>query len=186
MATRKNVSTRAYLAADGSKSVGPNAGGKVQYILLADDGKTPHSTFEFDLNSPGGHMFAQFGFVTKIGNVANSVLNGAEPGTIEDAAGEIQDFLNGIADGNWREPGESRARGPKYDKAVLAYVLFEGRSADKRTGDWADADTIQARLDNDKSFYAKVRNNQAAMAAYHAEMAKRGTAAQSKTVDDLD
>jgi len=182
--SRKKVSQRAYLTGDNSKSVGPAADGAVEYQLLNTGGEV-HKTFRFDPTSPGGHMFAQFGFVTKVGNVANSVLNGDEPGSIDDAATDIEEFLQSIANGTWREPGESRARGPKYDKAVLAYVLFAGRSAEKRTGEWADEATVLARLE-DKSFYAKVRNNAAAMAAYHAEMAKRGESAGTKTVDDLD
>lgn len=182
--SRKNVSKRQYLDSADAKSVGPAATGRVVYQLLNGDGTT-HKEFAFGPDSPGAHMFAQFGFVTKVGNVANSVLNGDDPGTIADAAGDIDEFLASIAAGVWREPGEGRARGPKYDKAVLAAVLYEGRSAEKRTGDWESADRIMARLE-DKSFYAKVRNNAAAMAAYHAEMARRGESAQSKTVDDLD
>lgn len=181
---RKNVSKRAYLTPDNAKSVGPDIAGAVEYQLLNAGGEV-HKTFRFDPTSPGGHMFAQFGFVTKVGNVANSVLNGDEPGSVDDAAADIEEFLTAIAAGTWREPGESRARGPKYDKAVLAAVLFNGRSADKRTGEWESEAKVLARLD-DKSFYAKVRNNSAAMASYHAEMAKRGESAQSKTVDDLD
>lgn len=181
---RKNVSKRAYLNADNSKSVGPAADGAVEYQLLNAGGEV-HKTFRFDPTSPGAHMFAQFGFVTKVGNVANSVLNGDEPGTHEDAAADIEEFLQAIANGQWREPGEGRARGPKYDKDVLAEVLFAGRSVAKRTGEWADVATIRQRLE-DKSFYAKVRNNAAAMNSYHAEMAKRGEAAGSKSVDDLD
>jgi hypothetical protein len=181
---RKKVSQRAYLTADNTKSVGPDASGAVEYQLLNAGGEV-HKTFRFDPTSPGAHMFAQFGFVTKVGNVANSVLNGDEPGSVDDAATDIEEFLNSIATGAWREPGEARARGPKYDKAVLATVLYEGRSPEKRTGEWADVATILARLE-DKSFYAKVRNNAAAMAAYHAEMAKRGEAAGTKSVDDLD
>lgn len=180
---RKNVSKRAYLLNDGGKSVGPAADGAVEYQLLNADG-TVHSTFRFDPQSPGGHMFAQFGFVTKVGNVVNSVLNGDEPGSTEDAAADVSEFLQSIAGGQWREPGEGRARGPKFDKDVLASVLYAGRAAEKRTGDWADVATIRTRLD-DKSFYAKVRNNAGAMDAYYKEMAARG-AATGKGVDDLD
>lgn len=182
---RKNVSKRQYLGADGSKSVGPSADGKVDYILLGDDG-SPKATFSLDKNSPGLLQFAQFGFVTKVGNVANSVLNGDEPGTVDEAKADIEEFLAGLAQDppQWREPGEGRARGPKYDKDVLASVLFAGRSADKRTGDWADVATIRQRLE-DKSFYAKVRNNAGAMAGYYAEMAKRGEEQKSESVDDL-
>jgi hypothetical protein len=178
---RKNVSKREYLNADGAKSVGPDSTGKVNYVLLNADA-TPHTVFSFDPASPGAHLFAQFGFVTKVGNVANSVLNGDDPGTTEDAAADI---LTSIAAGVWREPGEGRARGPKYDKETLATVLFNGRAADKRTGNWESIESLTAYL-NDKSFYAKVRNNAQAMADYHAAMAAKGTAAAAKGIDDLE
>lgn len=182
---RKNVSKREYLNAAGEKSVGPDAQGVVNYHLLGADGNAA-KVFTFDPTSPGAHMFAQFGFVTKIGNEVNSVLNGDDPGTVEDAIASVEEFLAGVAQGQWREPGEGKARGPKYDKDVLASTLFADRSPEKRTGDWADVATIRARLDNDKSFFAKVRNNAQAMASYHKEMAARGAAAQTKGVDDLD
>lgn len=185
MASRKKVSTRQYLDSEGEKSVGPAASGRVNYQLLNADG-TVHKEFTFDSASPGGHLFAQFGFVTKVGNVANSVLNGTEPGSVEDAAADIEEFLASIAAGQWREPGEARARGPKFDKDVLASVLFAGRTAEKRTDDWADVGVIRQRLEDDKSFYAKVRNNAQAMADYYAEMARRGADVKTSSVDDLD
>lgn len=176
---RKNVSNRKYLTADGSKSVGPAASGKVVYELLNADG-TVHTPFEY-----AGDPLAQFGFVTKVGNVANSVLNGDDPGTVDDAAGDITEFLAGLANGVWREPGEGRARGPKFDKDLLASVLFDGRAPEKRVGDWADVASLRTKLD-DKSFYAKVRANAGAMAGYYAELAKRGgEASPAATVDDL-
>lgn len=183
---RKNVSKREYQNSSGEKSVGPSADGRVLFALLGADGK-PVETFDSStLTEAARAMMAQFGFVTKVGNVANSVLNGDEPGTPDDAAADIREFLAGLAldPPQWREPGEGRARGPKYDKDVLAQVLYEGRSADKRTGEWADVATIRARLD-DKSFYAKVRNNAGAMAAYYKAMAEKGADAQTASVDDL-
>jgi hypothetical protein len=183
---RKNVSKRHYQDSAGEKSVGPASDGRVIFALLGTDGSTLKEFDSSALNEKARAMFAQFGFVTKVGNVANSVLNGDDPGTPEDAAADIEEFLAGLAMDPpvWREPGEGRARGPKYDKDVLASVLYEGRSAEKRTGDWADVATIRARLD-DKSFYAKVRNNAGAMASYYKAMAERGAAAQTATVDDL-
>ncbi len=161
-------------------AVGPAVGGKVIYELLQADGKTVHTPFEYT-----GDPLSQFGFVTKVGNVANSVLNGDDPGSVDDAATDITEFLASIAKGVWREPGEGRARGPKYDKDLLASVLFEGRAAEKRVGKFADLATVREALE-DKSFYAKVRANAGAMAGYYAELAKRGgEAAPQASVDDL-
>lgn len=186
---RKNVSNRQYKTADGGKSVGPAPTGSVTYQLLKADGETTQKEFTLGADTPAAmlYMLAQFGFVTKVGNVANSVLNGTDPGTVEDAEADIVEFLAGLEKGVWREPGEGRARGPKYDKAILAFVLYEGRAADKRVGNFASVDSLMQALE-DKSFYAKVRNNAGAMAAYYAELAKRqgdGDSAKPATVDDL-
>lgn len=181
---RKNVSNRLYQDADGKKSVGPDKAGRVVYQLLAADGKSVHTEFTLDKDSPGVFPFAQFGFVTKVGNVANSVLNADDAGTVDDAAADIKEFLDGIANGLWREPGEGRAKGPKFDKDLLAEVLYQGRATDKRVGEWADTGAIRTRLD-DKSFYAKVRANNGAMAAYYKALAERGEQASPASVDDL-
>lgn len=186
MAKKQNVSVREYLNAAGEKSTGPSPDGRVVYKLLADDGKSVLKEFVLDKNAPAEmiFMFAQFGFVTKTGNVANSVLNGEEPGTRDEAAGDIEEFLAGMSGPTpvWREPGEGRARGPKYDKAVLGFTLhawLEAKGLAK-----GDAASYVERLD-DKSYYAKVRAQTEVMAAYHAEMAKRGTAPAASNAENL-
>src|SRR5207244_3554658 len=69
-------------------------------------------------------MFAVFGFWTKLGNVLNTVLNDKDsPGTPDEAAQEIDDFLAGATTGTWREAGEGVGRGPKYDNDILGSVL---------------------------------------------------------------
>jgi hypothetical protein len=64
--------------------------------------------------------------------------------------------------GQWRERAEGIARGPKYDKAVLATCLVEVLGSSAK----GDADAYLERLD-DKSYYAKVRNNSKVMTLYH-------------------
>jgi hypothetical protein len=115
--------------------------------------------------------FAAMGAVTKLGNVVNTIVNDdAYDG--RDPIPELVEWLTAAQAGQWREPGEGIARGPKYDKDVLATVLHAQLVADY--GDKAaDVAEYRERLD-DKSFYAKVRANTKVMAAYLAEMATRG------------
>lgn len=174
---RKNVSNRVFLKADGTKSVGPDPAGSVKYQLLEGDGQTVHKEWEWR-----GDHFSQFGFVTKVGNVANSVLNADEPGTAADAAEEIDTFLAGIAAGVWREPGTGAARGPKYDTAILAHVLHAmlGNTAK------GDSDHYRGRLEADKSYRLKVVARDDIKAAYWAEVTARGgTKPDSKPTDSL-
>lgn len=166
--SRKSVSKRQYKDAKGEKSIGPDANGSVEYVLLGDDGKTPLKSWTLDSKGPGLLQFAQFGFVTKVGNVANSVLNGDDPGGRQDAADEVDAFLDALANGTWREPGEGGPRGPKYDRDVLAAAIVHVL-ADKAAG---DAAYYKAKLD-DKSYHAKARGNTKVMAKYHADMAAR-------------
>ena len=175
---RKRVSERRFLNAAGEKSVGPVADGSVQYILLGSDGKTALKSWTLDGSSPGLAQLAMFGFVTKVGNVANSVLNADEPGTPEEAAEEIDAFIAGLADGTWREAATGASRGPKYDKDVLASALI-AELGEKAKGDVAH---YRERLD-DKSYYAKVRANTAIMARYMTMMKDR--AAEAPTADSL-
>jgi hypothetical protein len=169
---RARVSERTLLTADGSEAERMNDAQGAAYKLVAN-GK--EFVYQYGENAHADRMFGIFGFVTKIGNEANTVLNNdKEPGDADDAAAEITDFLAGVANGIWREVGEGVARGPKYDKAVLAESLHKVLGA-KATGDVA---SYVARLD-DKSYYAKVRANIEVMAAYTAAMAERGKAAGS-------
>lgn len=168
---RKRVSTRQYFDSKGEKSVGPDSAGYVTYTLLDEAGKALKS---WDWK---GDQFSQFGFVTKVGNVANSILNGDDPGTRTDAAAEIDEFITAVGAGTWREPGEGGPRGPRFDKAVLAAALVSVLGA-KAQG---DAASYQARLD-DKAYYAKVRTNAKVMAQYHADMAGKAEATDAEAL----
>jgi hypothetical protein len=167
--SRKTVSTRTYLDSAGKESSYPVNGGSVTYTLLGDDGKTAVKTWPYS-----GGAFAQFGFVTKVGNVINTVLNADEPGTREEAAAEAQVFLAGVEQVIWREPTAGIARGPKYDRDVLAESLVAELAASAK----GDSAHYRTRLD-DKAYYAKVRNNPAVMARYMTAMAAKGATSES-------
>lgn len=143
--SRKRISKREYFDAAGEKSGGPAEGGKVVYTILNDD-KTALQEF-----TRSGSMLEQFGFVTKVGNVANTVLNGETPGTREEAAAEIEAWLEDLDNGQWREPGQARA--PKWNKDILAASLHEALGATAK----GEVDHYRKRLD-DKAFFGKVVN----------------------------
>lgn len=171
---RAKVSERTLLLADGSEAERMNDATGASYKLVAN-GRS--FDYQYGANPHQDRMFGIFGFITKVGNEANSVLNNdKEPGDADDAAVAIEEFLQGVSAGVWREVGEGAARGPKYDKDVLAAALV-GVLAATAKGDVAH---YRERLE-DKSYYAKVRANTEVMAAYMAEMASRGKATGTGT-----
>lgn len=117
-------------------------------------------------------MFGIMGGLTKVGNIVNSIVNADDYDGSTDPMPEVEAWLKEADAGQWREPGEGgAARGPKYDKDVLAAALH-GVLGSKVTGDVA---SYRARLD-DKSYYAKVRANVQVMSAYMKAMADKGSA----------
>jgi hypothetical protein len=116
-------------------------------------------------------MFGIMGGLTKVGNIVNSIVNADDYDGTSDPMPEVEAWLKEADAGKWREPGEGVARGPKYDKDVLAQALVATLASAAK----GDAAHYRTRLD-DRSYYAKVRANVKVMSAYMAEMAKRGTA----------
>ena len=178
---RNKVSDRTFIDAQGNEVDRMEEATGARYTLVGL-GKS----FDVQLGEAGQlpTMFAIFGFWTKIGNVANTTLNDKDdPGTPEDAAADIQEFLDGVAAGTWREAGTGAGRGPKYDNAVIAHVLHEQLAAvGKAQG---EADHYQGRLESDKGYRAKVLANPAIKTGYFAELAKRGSTTAAPSVDGL-
>lgn len=122
-------------------------------------------------------MFGIMGGLTKVGNIVNSIVNADDYDGTADPMPEVEAWLKDADAGQWREPGEGGvARGPKYDKDVLASVLV-AKLGSKAQG---DVPHYRTKLD-DKSYYAKVRANTEVMAAYMADMAERGKATAPNT-----
>lgn len=117
-------------------------------------------------------MCAIMGWQTKVGNIVNSVINDDSYDGSADPMVDVKSWDEELGKGVWREPGSGEARGPKYDKDVLAAALHT-ELADKAKGDVA---SYRTRLD-DKSYYAKVRANPAIMVRYMQEMAKQAAPA---------
>lgn|SRR5262245_47984300 len=171
---RKAIAERDWLNADGEvvSTGSPDVAG-VRYTYLATG-----TSIEYVLgqNEQLDRQFAAMGAVTKIGNVVNTFKADGESGDPIDA---VKEWLQAAMGGEWREAGEAVARGPKYDKDILAAVILQVLG-EKAAGDIA---SYRQRLD-DKSYYAKVRAKTKIMAAYHAELAKRGKDDETN-VDDL-
>ncbi len=173
---RQKVSERTFVDANGVEVDRMEQATGARYTLVGI-GKS----FDLQIGVAGaaGTMFGVFGFWTKIGNVANTVLNDKDsPGTPDEAATEIEDFLAGIETGTWREAGVGIGRGPKYDNAVLAAVLVAALGTQAK----GDAAYYEARLaDNkgekdpaNKGYRSKVIAQDDFKAAYRVEMQKRG------------
>lgn len=174
---RQKVSERTFIDAAGAEVERMEQATGARYTLV-QAGKS----FDAQMGDAGKlpTMFAIFGFWTKVGNVANTVLNDKDaPGTAVEAATEIEDFLASVETGTWREAGEG-PRGPKYDNNVLATVLVAALGSAAK----GDVAYYEARLgDNkgeadpaNKGYRSKVVARDDIKAAYWQEMAARGIA----------
>lgn len=176
---RQKVSERTFVDADGVEVERMEQATGARYTL-AGIGKS----FDKQFGEPATEstMYAIFGFWTKIGNVANTVLNDKdEPGTQEDAAEAIEEFVAQTANGVWREVGEGAGRGPKYDNEVLALALH-ATLGEAAKGDPAH---YMKRLSADKGYRAKVVSRDDVKAAYWAEQQRRGVAKPVASVEAL-
>jgi hypothetical protein len=164
--SKRRIATREWINADGEKvSTGsPDVAG-VRYTYLKTGGQVEYVYGE---NGQLDRQFAAMGAVTKLGNIVNTITNDdAYDG--RDPIPEVVEWLKDATAGKWREAAEGLARGPKYDKDILAAVLV-ALFGDKAAGDVLH---YRQKLD-DKSYYGKVRANTKVMAAYAIEQGKRG------------
>lgn len=164
----RKVAEHAYIKADGSEADSINDATGISYTHVRDG-------WNFDWQIPGAvagnpaTLLALFGART----LATNTTSGARQRGEDEQESLIERFGN-VESGIWRERAEGVARGPKYDKDVLAQVLHATLVADGHTPQ-GDASHYRDKLE-DRSYYAKVRANTKVMAAYMAEMAERGAA----------
>lgn len=140
------------------------ATGKAVDYIIGEAGKLPT-------------MFGIMGGLTKVGNIVNSIINDDSYDGKTDPMIEVEAWLKEADAGKWREIGEGAARGPKYDKDVLASALLQVLAASAK----GDVAHYREKLD-DKSYYAKVRANPTVMAKYMEEMAARGEVGSADTL----
>lgn len=172
---RKQVSKRSYLKADGSEAERIEEANGARYTLLDTAG---NHDFDQQFGEAGklATMCAIFGFHTKVGNVANTVLNDKdEPGTPTDAAAAIKEFVTAADGGTWAE--RSTVVGARIDKDALAQAIVEVAQA---AGKVAPYDKIRQRLEEEAAYVRAARQVPAVATAYAAKVGKA-----SKTVDDL-
>lgn len=182
----KRVSKRDFLDASGQvvDKIGEATGAR--YTLLGTGKEFDIDFSDASMWGPGrpGTMCAIFGYHTKVGNVANTVLNDKDsPGSAEDAGDECEAWLDGLDKGVWREAAEPGTRGPKYDNAILAVVLLE-LLGEKAKGDadfyeakLAEKETVKDAAGNATAgpgYRARVVGRDEIKAMYWQEMAKRG------------
>ena len=122
--SRKQVSKRNFLQADGTEAEKMEDAKGGRYTLL-DPAGNHDVDYQFGANPESDRMFAIFGFHTKIGNVANTVLNDKdEPGSPAEAAQAIRDFLSQVQAGTWAERAAGGV-GARIDKDALAGAIVE-------------------------------------------------------------
>lgn len=152
---RKQVSIREFLAASGAVVDKMEEANGSRYTLRGVE-DTPDE-YQFGENEYEDRFFAIFGHQTKIGNVANTVLNDKDdPGTPTEARGAIRDFRTMVQGGNWTEPARGASGGAKIDRDTLAMAIVEVYTAiNEAKGKPApDMLAIRQRLDDDKEFFA--------------------------------
>jgi hypothetical protein len=133
MATKQKVSDRSLIGGDDYNTATGGTYTLVKATGVSPKGEPIHSPVKsFDFSPKTDDLatkaFAIFGFHTKVGNVANSVLNDKDnPGTVEQAADEIEAWLERLAGGDWVS---ERLSGPRYDedKLCLAIAAAKGES----------------------------------------------------------
>lgn len=128
-------------------------------------------------------MAANMGWMTKVGNVVNSVVNADDYNGTDDPMEDVEAWDKAFGEGVWREESEGVARGPKYDKGILAQaIVAEIQAQGQKPG--GDAAYYEAKL-ADKSYYAKVRGRQVIMARYYNLLAAAGGQPAADATADL-
>jgi hypothetical protein len=126
---RNKVSEREYLNSAGDTVDSVEKATGARYSLgsgKGDDFKATKS-WDYQFGAPGAvaTMFAIMGWHTKLGNVANTVLNDKEnPGTLAQAAAEIDEFVSGAEQGKWAER-TGGGGGLRYDPEKMAQAIAQ-------------------------------------------------------------
>lgn len=179
---RKRISKRDFIDANGGvvDKIEEASGGR--YTLLAPEGNLD---FDAQLGAAGqfATMCAIFGFHTKVGNVANTVLNDKdEPGTPADAGAAIRDFIAQAQGGTWAERAAG-APGTRVDKdalagAIVAVMLASGKL--QAAGEGAMYAKVRDKLETDPQYVRNSRQVPQVASEYNTRVGKA-----AKTVDSL-
>jgi hypothetical protein len=173
MAKKQKRSDRYFIDLNGDEVDRMEQATGAGYQLVNADGSEVKA-WEYQSGLPAGNIVTMhfiLGWWTKLGNVVNTIVNDkSDPGTLDDAALAVTEHIDNCGKGIWREVTEGVARGPKYDKDILAGALLAVLTASgKAKGDLQD---YRLRLD-DKSYAAKVRARTDVMAQYYKDLADK-------------
>lgn len=160
-AKRKQVSKRAWIDSQGNEveTEAEATGGR--YALIMDDKTLRNFDRQFGDAGKLDTMLAIFGWHTKLGNVANSVLNDKdEPGDASDAADAIDAWIAGAEGGKWAEE-RTGGVGAKIDLDALANALV-----DVKPDLEPKMAAIRQKLEEDKTWRAQIRKDPQVSAAY--------------------
>ena len=165
--TRKKVSKRSFLTANGGEAEKMEESAGARYTLLGEGGGD--FDYVYGQNPTADKFYANFGFHTKIGNVANTVLNNKEdPGTPADAAGAIKEFMDGVTNGVWAE--RTGGVGAKIDLDALAGAVVAAAESKGRSD--LDVREVREKLESDKALVRKVRQVPDIAAEYNKRVGK--------------
>jgi len=177
-AKKKAVSKRSFILADGKEADNIEAATGACYTLLVPSGDIPFA-YQYGANPEFDRLCALFGYHTKIGNVANTVLNDKdEPGTPEDAAEELKAWLAKAQASPpvWAERS-SGGPGVRVDRDVLADSIVAVAQAGGKTVDRAK---VLARLNDEPAYLKAARQVTDVANEYATRMGKT-----AKSIDDL-
>lgn len=150
---------REFIDADGNK-VEDKMDAKGARYTLRSNGKS--ITLMFGAN-PATFALAAMGFVTKIGNVVNTVVNGPDAGSDDDAYEAASDWLAQLESGVWREKVEGVGTA-RIDKDALARAVVDVKPQ--------DYDKVREKLESDPAFVRKVRQHTKVRELYESYVGK--------------
>lgn len=183
--SRKKVSVRDFLGPDGAVVDTMELAAGARYALLVP-GEANHN-FDQQFGEAGKieTMCAVFGWHTKLGNVANTVLNAAEnagnPEAPTLASQELTAYIAQLAAGVWREPGKGGV-GIAVNKDALAEAIVQFAEANGKTIDKAK---VRQKVDDDPKWSRAMRQDDAVAKLYAAIVGTTPAKSASELLADL-
>lgn len=150
---------REFIDADGNK-VEDKMDAKGARYTLRSNGKKIELMFGSDAAT---FACAAMGFLTKVGNVVNTVVNGPEAGSDDDAYDAATEWVEQLKSGIWREKVEGVGTA-RIDKDALARAIVEVKPQDHAK--------VRERLESDPAFVRKVRQHTKVRELYESYVGK--------------
>jgi hypothetical protein len=145
---------REFIDADGNK-VEDKMDAKGARYTLRSNGKSITRMFNGDAQT---NACAAMGWLTKIGNVVNTVVNGPDQGSDDDAYDAAVEWDNQLTNGIWREKVEGVGVA-RIDKDALARAVVEVKPQ--------DYDKVREKLETEPAYVRKVRQHPKVLELYN-------------------